>query len=366
MPARPLVRTRCLIRSFVGRSVARFLLTSTAPYAPTAARPPTAAPCSSSCPVAASGLDRHRASLLAPPDASYVSERGSRLASRRRIERQSKRVGCLVLYHYAVESYWPSTDALAMMHRLYLQVSGSLASPVAATKRPMPSALVCRLFFVCAQSCSGAFLPKPRRCRSGDARRVRRRVAELAAACTQVVQHNSCLAQPSVDPRTLSENFVRCLDRVSSRLLKPVWVVVDNVHAMGEPEAKLDWLLDPLPINVRVIVSTTKPRCPQQWRCAHVSPVVSAPQRSSRHRFRSPSIASSISASGLLSIMCARRSDQFPRPFFNSLPTSQLCLASRLPPPSHCFLAPVCFAWHGGHDLRVGDSIDRSIERADN
>ncbi|XP_065186821.1 nephrocystin-3-like isoform X2 [Sycon ciliatum] len=61
------------------------------------------------------------------------------------------------------------------------------------------------------------------------------------------------------------EEFPTLLDQVSSRQANGVVLVLDGIERI-EDQSKLSWLLEPLPVETRVIVACSRDLCPLKWR----------------------------------------------------------------------------------------------------
>ncbi|XP_074659416.1 nephrocystin-3-like [Tubulanus polymorphus] len=69
----------------------------------------------------------------------------------------------------------------------------------------------------------------------------------------------------STDPDRIVDEFPRWLEKISSRTRGGVLLVLDCADRCDQPEKHLKWLLDPLPVDTRVIVAADD-SCPQSWR----------------------------------------------------------------------------------------------------
>lgn len=54
------------------------------------------------------------------------------------------------------------------------------------------------------------------------------------------------------------------------RVLKVQIYLYSNLFLLQQAEIHLKWLLDPLPVDVRVIVTADEETCPQAWRYVKV------------------------------------------------------------------------------------------------
>ncbi|XP_031573125.1 nephrocystin-3-like isoform X2 [Actinia tenebrosa] len=68
------------------------------------------------------------------------------------------------------------------------------------------------------------------------------------------------------DPVNLEEEFLRCLEKVSSKVQGGVTIVIDSADRLQDLNSHMQWLLDPLPVGTRVILSVNSNTCPQAWK----------------------------------------------------------------------------------------------------
>ncbi|CAH3024140.1 unnamed protein product, partial [Porites evermanni] len=68
------------------------------------------------------------------------------------------------------------------------------------------------------------------------------------------------------DPVQLEEEFPRWLERAASKLHGGVTLVIDSADRLQGAPSHMQWLLDPLPVGARVILSVTESTCPIAWR----------------------------------------------------------------------------------------------------
>ncbi|KAK6166073.1 hypothetical protein SNE40_022850 [Patella caerulea] len=68
------------------------------------------------------------------------------------------------------------------------------------------------------------------------------------------------------DSSRLIEDFPRWLEKISSKSPGGTILVLDSIDRFEQAEVHLKWLLDPLPVDARVIVSAEENTCPQVWR----------------------------------------------------------------------------------------------------
>ncbi|TTQ07467.1 Nephrocystin-3 [Bagarius yarrelli] len=82
----------------------------------------------------------------------------------------------------------------------------------------------------------------------------------------KLLQHFWSLSGLSMDPCKILEEFPRWLERLSSRHYGNIIIVIDSIDRIQNAERHMKWLIDPLPANVRVLVSVNVESCPQAWR----------------------------------------------------------------------------------------------------
>ncbi|XP_006902609.1 PREDICTED: nephrocystin-3 [Elephantulus edwardii] len=82
----------------------------------------------------------------------------------------------------------------------------------------------------------------------------------------KLMQHSWSASALTLDPAKLLEEFPRWLEKLSARHQGSVLLVIDSVDQVQQVEKHMKWLLDPLPVNVRVIVSVNVETCPPAWR----------------------------------------------------------------------------------------------------
>ncbi|XP_071941741.1 nephrocystin-3-like [Antedon mediterranea] len=83
---------------------------------------------------------------------------------------------------------------------------------------------------------------------------------------TQLLQYVSSPPTLTSDPARLLEEFPRWLERVSTKFPGGIILVIDSMEQLQNAESNMQWLLDPLPVDVRVIVSVSADARPQAWR----------------------------------------------------------------------------------------------------
>ncbi|KAL1006822.1 hypothetical protein UPYG_G00077600 [Umbra pygmaea] len=82
----------------------------------------------------------------------------------------------------------------------------------------------------------------------------------------KLLQHFWSIAGLSMDPSKILEEFPRWLERLSSRHQGNIIIIIDSIDQIQQAERHMKWLIDPLPVNVRVVVSVNVETCPQAWR----------------------------------------------------------------------------------------------------
>ncbi|XP_064411016.1 nephrocystin-3 isoform X2 [Latimeria chalumnae] len=82
----------------------------------------------------------------------------------------------------------------------------------------------------------------------------------------KLLQHSWSMAALSMDPAKLLEEFPRWLEKLSARHQGSIIIIIDSIDQIQHAERHMKWLIDPLPVNVRVIVSVNVETCPEAWR----------------------------------------------------------------------------------------------------
>ncbi|XP_022522676.1 nephrocystin-3 [Astyanax mexicanus] len=82
----------------------------------------------------------------------------------------------------------------------------------------------------------------------------------------KLLQHFWSISGLSMDPCKILEEFPRWLERLSARHHGNIVIVIDSIDQIQNAERHMKWLIDPLPANVRVLVSVNVETCPQAWR----------------------------------------------------------------------------------------------------
>ncbi|KXJ28343.1 nephrocystin-3 [Exaiptasia diaphana] len=68
------------------------------------------------------------------------------------------------------------------------------------------------------------------------------------------------------DPVNLEEEFLRCLEKVSAKIYGGVTIVIDSADRLQDVRNHMQWLLDPLPVGTRVILSVSTNTCANAWK----------------------------------------------------------------------------------------------------
>uniref|UniRef100_A0A8C1BJY6 Nephrocystin-3 n=1 Tax=Cyprinus carpio carpio TaxID=630221 RepID=A0A8C1BJY6_CYPCA len=82
----------------------------------------------------------------------------------------------------------------------------------------------------------------------------------------KLLQHFWSISGLSMDPSKILEEFPRWLERLSARHHGNIIIIIDSIDQIQNAERHMKWLIDPLPANVRVLVSVNVETCPQAWR----------------------------------------------------------------------------------------------------
>ncbi|KAM9775492.1 nephrocystin-3 isoform 2-T3 [Syngnathus typhle] len=82
----------------------------------------------------------------------------------------------------------------------------------------------------------------------------------------KLLQHFWSISGLSMEPSKILEEFPRWLERLSARHQGNIIIIIDSVDQIQHAERHMKWLIDPLPVNVRVVVSVNVETCPQAWR----------------------------------------------------------------------------------------------------
>ncbi|XP_068092377.1 nephrocystin-3 isoform X2 [Hyperolius riggenbachi] len=82
----------------------------------------------------------------------------------------------------------------------------------------------------------------------------------------KLMQHSWSISSFSMDPGKFLEEFPHWLEKLSIRYQGNIIIIIDSIDQVEQSEKHMKWLIDPLPVNVRVIVSVNVETCPQAWR----------------------------------------------------------------------------------------------------
>nr|XP_020660225.1 nephrocystin-3 [Pogona vitticeps] len=82
----------------------------------------------------------------------------------------------------------------------------------------------------------------------------------------KLLQHSWLVSPSTLDPAKLSEEFPRWLEKLSAHHQGGIIIIIDSIDRIQQAEKHMKWLIDPLPVNVRVVVSVNVETCPQAWR----------------------------------------------------------------------------------------------------
>uniref|UniRef100_A0A8C4EU09 Nephrocystin-3 n=1 Tax=Dicentrarchus labrax TaxID=13489 RepID=A0A8C4EU09_DICLA len=82
----------------------------------------------------------------------------------------------------------------------------------------------------------------------------------------KLLQHFWSISGLSMEPSKILEEFPRWLERLSARHQGNIMIIIDSIDQIQQAERHMKWLIDPLPVNVRVVVSVNVETCPQAWR----------------------------------------------------------------------------------------------------
>ncbi|XP_071103665.1 nephrocystin-3-like [Haliotis cracherodii] len=83
---------------------------------------------------------------------------------------------------------------------------------------------------------------------------------------SQLMQHVTTPPALTGDPGRLVEEFPRWLEKVSAKSPGGTILILDSIDRFPQVDVHLKWLLDPLPVDARVIVSCHEDTCLQTWR----------------------------------------------------------------------------------------------------
>ncbi|XP_021027460.1 nephrocystin-3 [Mus caroli] len=82
----------------------------------------------------------------------------------------------------------------------------------------------------------------------------------------KLMQHFWAVSALTLDPAKLLEEFPHWLEKLSARHQGSIIIIIDSIDQVQQVEKHMKWLIDPLPVNVRVIVSVNVETCPTAWR----------------------------------------------------------------------------------------------------
>ncbi|XP_029445176.1 nephrocystin-3 isoform X2 [Rhinatrema bivittatum] len=82
----------------------------------------------------------------------------------------------------------------------------------------------------------------------------------------KLMQHSWSVPALSLDPAKFLEEFPHWLEKLSTRHQGNILIIIDSIDQIQQVEKHMKWLIDPLPVNVRVVVSVNVETCPQAWR----------------------------------------------------------------------------------------------------
>uniref|UniRef100_A0A8C6QBF8 Nephrocystin-3 n=1 Tax=Nannospalax galili TaxID=1026970 RepID=A0A8C6QBF8_NANGA len=82
----------------------------------------------------------------------------------------------------------------------------------------------------------------------------------------KLMQHFWAISALTLDPAKLLEEFPHWLEKLSARHQGSIIIIIDSIDQVQQVEKHMKWLIDPLPVNVRVIVSVNVETCPAAWR----------------------------------------------------------------------------------------------------
>lgn len=83
---------------------------------------------------------------------------------------------------------------------------------------------------------------------------------------SQLMQQVNAVASLACDNSLLMEEFPKWLEKVSSRMPGGIILVIDSADRFQKVETHLKWLVDPLPVDLRVIVSARHDQIPAAWK----------------------------------------------------------------------------------------------------
>ncbi|XP_014679399.1 PREDICTED: nephrocystin-3-like [Priapulus caudatus] len=81
-----------------------------------------------------------------------------------------------------------------------------------------------------------------------------------------LIQHGHSPPALTSNPARIAEEFPQWLERVSSKLPGGIILVIDSLHMFQNAEMHMKWLLDPLPVDTRIVATVDGDTCPLAWR----------------------------------------------------------------------------------------------------
>ncbi|XP_041472246.1 nephrocystin-3-like isoform X2 [Lytechinus variegatus] len=91
-------------------------------------------------------------------------------------------------------------------------------------------------------------------------------VTMIRRMTAQLMQHVSSPPALSCEPSRLVEEFPKWLEKVSSRVAGGITIIIDSLDNLQNRDSHLGWLLDPLPVDTRVIASANPENCLPAWK----------------------------------------------------------------------------------------------------
>ncbi|KAI0213397.1 Nephrocystin-3 [Lamellibrachia satsuma] len=88
----------------------------------------------------------------------------------------------------------------------------------------------------------------------------------LRRLTAQLMQQVTSPPALTCDPLRLVDEFPKWLEKVSSKTNGGIILILDSIDRLQNGETELSWLLDPLPVDSRVIVTVQGDKCPQSWK----------------------------------------------------------------------------------------------------
>ncbi|XP_071510477.1 nephrocystin-3-like [Diadema antillarum] len=91
-------------------------------------------------------------------------------------------------------------------------------------------------------------------------------VTMIRRMTAQLMQQVSTPPALTCEPSRLVEEFPKWLEKVSTRLAGGITIIIDSLDNLQNRETHLGWLLDPLPVDTRVIASANPENCLPAWK----------------------------------------------------------------------------------------------------